>query len=102
MDLLKIYENNKKEEEKYESEKKNYELKREFRRLISSVVKGDKKFGTNDSELIEKLNIKKAKPGSEISSFYRINYSYIFELNKTNIQKIQKYIDESLNLKEGK
>lgn len=104
MNLLEIYENSKQEDEKYKQEKKNYELKKELRKLMSEIVKGTEEFGTNNKDLIKELDIKKFKKRDNCSSIYyspfSTSYEYSFKINKTNIQKVQKYIDKTK--KEGK
>lgn len=102
MNLLEIYEENKKEKEVFENQKKEHEFKKELKRLISSIIEGRDCFYTNNEELIEKLNIKakkETKNNFTINMYdyhgYSLNsFEYVFDLNKTNIQKVQKYIDE--------
>ena len=100
IDLLKIVENNKKIEE----QENVLERKREVRRLISMIIKGDEEFYTNDEGLIKEIGIKVSKKDKDCNDYLWTrfidtqNHGRIrIRLNKTNIQKIQKYIDKEEN-----
>lgn len=56
-------------------------------------MKGDEEFTTDSKLLITKLNIKAKERDTNLSLFIGIK-KYKIKLNKTNIKKIQKYIDE--------
>lgn len=94
IDLLKIVEENKKIEE----QENILERKREIRELISAIVKGEDIFYTNDEELIKEIGIKVSKKDMNYNnpwySPFSINGKIKIKLNKTNIQKIQDYINK--------
>lgn len=111
MNLLEMYENSKKEDKKFEEEKSNHEFKKELRRLISAIIQGEESFQTNNDKLIENLDIRvgkknnKEKNCSNIVTIYSYSWGYgfnkySFKLNKTNIQKVQNYIDSNKENKE--
>ena len=56
MDLLKIYENIKKQEENEEKTKKEIEKKKELRKLIADIILGKDIFYTNSKELCEMIH----------------------------------------------
>lgn len=96
MDLLKIYENVKKQEENEEKTKKEIEKKKEIRKLIADIILGKDIFYTNSKELCEALKIQYQKTdGCTHSSYGFLYYYYRFKLNKTNIAKIQKYLKDN-------
>lgn len=95
IDLLKIVENNKKIEE----QENVLERKREVRKLISVIIKGNEEFYTNDEGLIKEIGIKVSKkdmncPMWPIPIDMQNHGRIRVKLNKTNIQKIQNYIDK--------
>lgn len=96
MDLLKIYENIKKQEENEEKTKKEIEKKKEIRKLIADIILGKDIFYTNSKELCKDLGIKYDTNGRQCpSGFFYSYYYYRFKLNKTNIAKIQKYLKDN-------
>ena len=90
MDLLKIYEKNK------ELEKKQNDLrsKEEIKDIVCSIIKGDETYKVNNKtkKILKEIGIKAYNRNFQ-GLFGMINEEYI-KLNKTNIQKIQKYIDK--------
>lgn len=96
MNLIKIYEDVKKQKEKEEKTIKNIEVEKEIRKLIASIIKGEELFFTNSKELCENLKIKydNSDTYTNFGSLGFGLYHYRFKLNKTNITKIQKYIEE--------
>lgn len=96
MDLLKIYENVKKQEENEEKTKKEIEKKKELRKLIADIILGKDIFYTNSKELCEALKIQYQKADGYTHCGYGfLYYYYKFKLNKTNIAKIQKYLKDN-------
>lgn len=104
IDLLKIFENNKKIDE----ERAKIKQKEELNKIIAAIIKNDDYYYCDDKELIEKIGIKiknKKRPNPYVYN-YTYNYvvngitchtnedSFKIELNKTNIKKIQNYIDK--------
>ncbi len=93
IDLLKFVEGNKKTKDLQDE----VDFKKELNKLIANIITGEKEFFTNSDMLIEKLNIKCKKNIFDVSrsffEFYPLK-KYTFKLNKTNIKKIQSYIDK--------
>jgi hypothetical protein len=96
MDLLKIYEDVKKQKEKEEKTVKEIEVEKELRKLIASIIRGEEHFFTNSKKLCEDLKVKydNRDTFTDFGSLGFGLYHYRFKLNKTNITKIQKYIEE--------
>lgn len=92
MDLLKIYEDNKKQKEELENQEEEIKFKRTLQSVLASIVAGNETYKTEYKEFIDKLNIKYKKITTQC--WGGENLKYEFNLNKTNIQKIQKYIDK--------
>lgn len=97
IDLIKVYEENK----KIEKNQEKIDEQKELRKLLSAIVGNEKQFYTNDEKFLKKLNIKYGK--SNDNHVFGIGYSwntynmcgsYFINLTKENIKKIQKYIDE--------
>lgn len=77
--------------EKIDKELENY---KEIKRIIFEISIGSEKYSTNNKELFDEIGIKlKTKSTSMHFSWYKQEQKYEFKLNKTNIAKIQKYID---------
>lgn len=91
MDLVKIYETVKKQEKSEELIIKEIRQKQELRNIIADIVLCKEIFYTNDKELCETLGVKYDKNNSYLGL---CSYSYKFKLNKSNITKIQKYIND--------
>ncbi len=97
MDLIKIYEKNKKENEEFEKVKNDYKLKQEIRSFIADIIQGKENYYTNNKEFIDKLELsfkKKNNTGSLWSPSYIGYANYTIKINKTNINKLQKYLDK--------
>lgn len=99
INLLEIYEDNK----KIEKEEKELEEKKELRKLISAIVGNEERFSTNNKTLVE--NLKKYEVKITKSKYSSYNYTYGFSLcscqkdynillSKANIKKIQEYIGD--------
>lgn len=96
IDLLKFVEKN----EELEEEQLEIKIKRELRRLISSIIQGEEYFYTNCEDLYERIGIKYVR----LDSFAMFSVSspdswgwhggnYKTKLTKANIRKIQEYIN---------
>lgn len=96
MNLLKIYEDVKKQKEKEEKTIKNIEVEKELRKLIASIIRGDEHFFTNSKKLCEDLKVKydNRDTFTDYGTLGFGLYHCRVKLNKTNISKIQKYIEE--------
>lgn len=93
IDLLEIYENNKKIEK--EQEKVNKE--KELRRLLSYIIKDEEEWQTDNKELLEEMQVKYKEKKYETRGFYPFgkimeNYKYDVKLTKENIKKINAYL----------
>jgi len=93
VDLLEINENSRIKNEQLNENFKAQEFKNELYELIAAIMKGDKDFATNSKLLITKLNIKANHTDIHNLMFMGLK-EYSFKLNKTNIKKVQKYIDK--------
>lgn len=97
MNLLKIYEQNEKNKNELKTVENKLKLEKEINRLIASVIEGNTEFGTNNEDIFEELGIKKCKRReSEYHCFNPFNpyREFYIKINKTNIKKIQNYIDK--------
>lgn len=97
IDLIKVYEENK----KIEKNQEELDEQKELRDLLSAIVGNKKYFYTNNEKFLKKLNIKYGKNTQNHVISYGYNYStwgscgdYFINLTKENIKKIQKYINE--------
>lgn len=88
IDLLEINKETKKT-------KQNIEIKEALFEAITDIVKGEETHTTKSEQLIIALNIKKVEKQKVCNPFsFESECRYTFNLNRTNIKKIQKYIDE--------
>lgn len=99
MNLLDIFEENQKrmEEEKQQDEERAFN--KEIREIKSEIILGKKEHQSDSKELLDKLGIKYKKYKNlyyycGTSSIKK--YDYYFEYNKTNVKKIQKYLDQEV------
>ena len=99
INLLEIYEDNK----KIEKEEEELEEKKELRKLISAIISNEERFSTNNKTLVE--NLKKYEVKITKSKYSSHNYTYGYNLynyqkdynillSKANIKKIQEYIGD--------
>ena len=90
IDLLSIYEKNQEIQKQVEEIKE----KKELNELIGYILNGKETFSTDIKELLEKIGLKYKKRENYLcyTPFTR-NGLYEIKLNKTNIKKIQEYID---------
>lgn len=90
IDLLSIYEKNQEIKKQVEEIKE----KKELNELIGCILNGEETFTTDIKELLEKIGLKYKKNESYLCySPFTKNGLYEIKLNKTNIKKIQEYID---------
>lgn len=88
IDLLSIYENNK----QIENQEKELKKEKELMELITYIIQGKETFLTNSKELLEEIGLKYKKAKDFIYvPFMRGQYEV--KLDKTNIKKVQNYID---------
>lgn len=95
IDLLDIFNKNKKLNEAQDK----LELIKELRVLLSTIVKGDDEFLTNNETLIKKIGLKyKNNETLYVPTFSgydaRLYSRYKVELSKSNIKKVQSYLDD--------
>jgi len=98
IDLLKIYEDNK----KIDKLKDEIQFKEELNRLLSDIVMNKEKFYTDNEYMLKKLSLKYSKnKQKEKNTFYCISFSgneyyakYTINLTKENIKKIQDYVNK--------
>lgn len=91
LDLLSIVNNNKKIKE----EEIELGVKKDLLELLSSIIKGEERFYTDNIELINRIKLKyKKNEYINCLSFRYLSIKYKVELTDENIKKIQKYIDD--------
>lgn len=100
IDLLKMSENSKKDKKEIAIEIEEREFKDELYDTIAAICKGDDCFKTNKTQFETKLGIKLKDNFDGLMFLGPSPKKYSFKLNKKNIQKIQKYIDKTLNKNE--
>ena len=100
MNLLEIFEENQKrieEENQQDSERK---LNKEIREIKAEIIEGEIIHYTDNKEIFNMLDIKCKKNFTSCVApifFDTKSYrKYYFDYNRTNIKKIQKYIDKQL------
>lgn len=95
MDLIKIYEENKQKEKEAKELKENLELDMATKKLIADIIQGKEDFFTNSKKLLEEIGLKYEETKNCCNYGFGFSvYNYCVKLNKTNIRKIQKYIDD--------
>lgn len=93
MNLIEIYENNK----KIKSEKQKLEDIEEINEMISCIFKNEDNYYTDNEELLKNIGIKYKKGDYYIRPYYMPRErSFKFELNKTNIKKINDYYNKNI------
>ncbi len=97
MDLLKIYENNKKNEENYKKQVQEYKFKQELNNLISAIIKSKDTYETENELLIKRLNIKAKKRTIKRNGWnFCIDVDeYEFKITKELIVEVNKYLNEN-------
>lgn len=95
MNLLEIFEENNKRKEEEERQNDKRAFNKEIREIKSEIILGEEKHYSDNKELLEKLKIKYKKiETTSFGLYYSKRYDYYFEYNKTNVAKIQKYLDQ--------
>lgn len=73
-------------------------FRKELHKLIASIITNEKTFRTQNKTIVERLKLKfrlEREPRWEI--YNRIDVSiYVVDLNKSNIKKVQKYLDNEV------
>ncbi len=92
VDLNKYIEINKEIEEL----KEDAEMREELNNLVAAIIKGEEKYYTDSKKLIETLKINTKKETYNKYSMWASypKEGYIIKLNKTNIEKVNKYINK--------
>lgn len=99
MNLLEIFEENNKRKEEEERQDKERAFGEEIREIKSEIILGKKEHHSNNKELLEKLKIKFKHHENLYYYYYKVErYDYYFEYNKTNVKKIQEYLDKQLEV----
>lgn len=97
MNLLEIFEDNervKKAEEKLDAKREEHH---ELKEIISEIIRGDETHYTDNEDLLKKIGIKYKKSECSYMPLPFRHFEYerriYFEYNKTNVKKIQKYLE---------
>lgn len=91
VDLNKYIEINKEIEEL----KEDAEMRTELNNLVAEIIKGEKEYFTDSEKLIKELGIKTKKEEYHKYGMWCGIYSgYKIKLNKTNIEKVNNYINK--------
>ena len=93
MDLLKKYEEIRKETKEIENLKDEKDFKLEINELVKSILDGEERFFTTKKEFLKKLNIKKYKSARKIHNFGYAYEGYSFKITKTLIKKVEEYLE---------
>lgn len=95
MDLVKIYEENKQKEKEAKEFKETLEVEQATKKLIADIIQGKEDFYTNSKRLLEEIGLKYEETKNICNYGFSFGiYNYCVKLNKSNIRKIQKYIDD--------
>lgn len=95
MDLVKIYEDNKQKEKEAKELKESLELETATKKLIADIIMGKDQYYTNCERLLKEIGLKYEETKTACNFGFSFGlYNYATKLNKSNIKKIQKYIDE--------
>ena len=99
MNLLEIYEENKKRKEEEKRQDEERAFNEEIREIECEIILGKEKHYSNNEKVLKTIDIKYKKnsnfvyyPIFAIEDRIKLR-KYYFEYNKTNIKKIQNYID---------
>lgn len=91
VDLNKYIEINKEIEEL----KEDAEMRTELNNLVAAIIKGEKTYYTDSKKLIDTLKINAKKEiYNRYSMWVSTKEGYAIKLNKTNIKKINNYINK--------
>ena len=96
IDLLSIYDKNKKLEQKEKEIKKELEKAQILRDIMCAVINGDESVEIKDDDLAKEIGVKTFKQKCLFQSIYvpKQEYRYYIELTKENIKKIQTYLEK--------
>lgn len=95
MDLLKIYNEN----QEREKQKEELKLQEKINELVSDVIQNKSDFISDDEKVFKELGIKykrKKKDYIRIGECFRCG-DYYAPINKTNIKKLNDYINKRSN-----
>lgn len=99
MDLLKIYNENQEREKEFKKQKEEYELQKEINGFVVDIIRNNERFYSNNKKVFEELGIKykrKNKGYICIGEYSRYG-GYYAPINKTNIKKLNDYINKRSN-----
>lgn len=99
MDLLKIYNENQEREKEFKKQKEEYELQKEINGFVVDIIRNNERFYSNNKKVFEELGIKykrKNKDYIRIGEYSRYS-GYYAPINKTNIKKLNDYINKRSN-----
>ena len=76
-------------------------FRKELHKLIAAIISDEESFYTDNDELVERLKLKTKNVSNIISKATGGNWTYKtfrykVELNKSNIKKVQKYLDNEV------
>ena len=97
MDLLKKYEEIRKETKEIENLKDEKDLKLEINDLVKSILDGEERFFTREKTILKKFNIKKYKSARQVRGFGFISEGYSFKITKVLIEKVEEYLEGGEN-----
>lgn len=99
MDLLKIYNENQEREKEFKKQKEEYELQKEIKKFVVDIIRNEKEFYSNNKKAFEELGIKYKRKKRDyilIGECFRYG-DYYAPINKTNIKKLNDYINKRSN-----
>lgn len=97
MNLLKRYEEIRKEQKEIESLKEEKNLKLEINDLVKAILDGEDRFFTREKTILKKFNIKKYKSARRVQGFGYIAEGYSFKITKVLIEKVEEYLEGGEN-----
>ena len=99
MDLLKIYNENQEREKEFKKQKEEYELQKEIKKFVADIIRNNEEFYSNNKKVFEELDIKSKRRDRflECAGYYSKPGDYYAPINKTNIKKLNDYINKRSN-----
>lgn len=97
MNLLKRYEEIRKEQKEIENSEEEKNLKLEINDLVKAILDGKDRFFTRKKTILKKFNIKKYKSARQIQGLGYITEGYSFKITKILIEKVEKYLEGEEN-----
>lgn len=75
--------------------KEDAKMREELNNLVAAIIKGEEKYYTDSKKLIDTLKINaKKETYNKYSMWVNIREGYAIKINKTNIEKVNKYINK--------